>query len=124
MPLVRPTLRFPAALAAAILFGVPPVLRAQDPAEVNPTTVHVTLENARVRVLEAVLTPGAKEKLHTHPACVVHVVAGGKARNHTADGKSSEAELVAGSTSYREPTTHWAENIGTSTIRLVIVELK
>jgi hypothetical protein len=25
---------------------------------------------------------------------------------------------------YREPVTHWAENIGTTTIRLVLVELK
>jgi hypothetical protein len=25
---------------------------------------------------------------------------------------------------YREPITHWAENIGTTTMRLVVVELK
>jgi len=31
---------------------------------------------------------------------------------------------VAGQTTYRDATTHWAENVGTTTIRLIIVELK
>ena len=97
---------------------------AQDPAQVNAKLVKVKLENARVRVLEAVLQPGDKENLHSHPAYVTYVVAGGKIRNHTADGKSTEAELKTGEVLYRDPVTHWAENIGTTTIRVVLVELK
>jgi hypothetical protein len=31
---------------------------------------------------------------------------------------------VTGQTIYRDPLTHWAENIGTTTIRLLLVELK
>jgi hypothetical protein len=27
-------------------------------------------------------------------------------------------------TAYRDPVTHWAENIGSTTIRLIVVELK
>jgi quercetin dioxygenase-like cupin family protein len=102
----------------------PTVAPAQDPAVVNAKTIHVDLQNARVRVLEAVLQPGEKEQLHSHPAYVVYVVAGGKVRNHSADGKASEAELVTGETIYREPLTHWSENIGTTAIHLVLVELK
>ena len=52
------------------------------------------------------------------------VIEGGKVRNHLADGKVVESELATGQTLYREPTTHWAENIGTTTIRLILVELK
>jgi quercetin dioxygenase-like cupin family protein len=75
-------------------------------------------------VLEATLPPGAKEARHAHPAYVIYVLAGGKTRNHAADGTTTEAEFRTGQTIYREPLTHWAENIGATTIRLVLVELK
>jgi beta-alanine degradation protein BauB len=97
---------------------------AQDPAVVNAKTVRVKLENSRVRVFEARLKPDEKEQLHSHPAYVVHVIAGGKVRNHGADGRTTEYELVTGDTLYRDPITHWAENIGTTTIHLIVVELR
>jgi quercetin dioxygenase-like cupin family protein len=113
-----------AATAAALVLLSPQRAAAQDPAVVNAKTIRVKLENDRVRVLEATLAPGEKEQLHSHPAYVIYVIEGGKVRNHAADGTVSEAELAAGDTIYREPLTHWAENIGTTTIRLVLVELK
>src|SRR5689334_10722039 len=97
---------------------------AQDAPTANPATVHVTFENDRVRILESALPPGAKEKIHSHPACVVHFIEGGKARNHAADGTVTDSEIKAGVTAYREPVTHWTEDIGTTTIRAVIGELK
>jgi quercetin dioxygenase-like cupin family protein len=75
-------------------------------------------------VLEATLKPGARENLHSHLSSLFYVVKGGKIRNHRADGGVSEAELKAGDVTYRDPLTHWAENIGTTTIRLILVELK
>ena len=108
----------------ALLFLAAAVVVAQDVAVVNPKTTKVTLDNNRVRVIEAVLQPGQKEQLHSHPASVVYVIAGGKARNHSADGSTKDIEYKPGDTFYREPLTHWAENIGTTTIRLVLVELK
>lgn len=110
-----------AAAAALILSGA---ARAQDAAAVNPKTIHVTLDNERIRVFEAVLEPGDKEQMHSHPANVFYVIQGGKIRSHSADGKATERELHVGETIYRGPLTHWAENIGTTTIRLVLVELK
>ena len=35
-----------------------------------------------------------------------------------------EERFPVGATLYREPVTHWTENIGTTTLRSVIVELK
>ncbi len=96
----------------------------QDPAVVNAKTIRVTLENDRVRVLEAVLQPGDKEQLHNHPAYVFYVLEGGTMRNHLPDGKTSDSKLEAGQVFFREPLTHWAENIGTTTVRVVLVELK
>ena len=96
----------------------------QDAAVANPTTVQVKLDNPSVRVLETMLNPGQKEHLHSHPACVIYVIAGGKVRSHMADGASVDGELNTGATIYREPVTHWTENIGTSPIHLIITELK
>src|SRR5215212_3436079 len=96
----------------------------QDPAVVNAKTIKVKFENDKVRVLEAELPPGVKEAVHSHPAYVIYVMAGGKVRNHAADGKASESELKTGDVLYRDPLTHAAENIGTTTMHFILVELK
>ena len=110
-----------AGLAMLLVSGVS---HAQDAAVVNPETIRVRLENDRVRVLEAVIPPGTREQMHSHPANVIHVVEGGKLRSHSPDGKATEATFKDGEVLYREPVTHWAENIGTTQIRVLIVELK
>jgi beta-alanine degradation protein BauB len=96
----------------------------QDPLVVNSNTIVLKLENSRVRVLEATLKPGDKEKIHSHPAYVIYVITGGKFRNHAADGTVTDGEFKTGDVIYREPLTHSAENIGDTTIRLELVELK
>lgn len=98
--------------------------REQDPLVVNSGTIALKLENNRVRVLEATIKPGDKEKTHSHPAYVIYVIAGGKFRNHAQDGTVTDGEFKTGDVIYRDPITHWAENIGNTTIRLVLVELK
>ena len=97
---------------------------AQDPAIALAKTVKVKFENDKVRVLEAELPAGVREAVHSHPAYVIYVIAGGKVRNYAADGTTSEAELKTGDVIYRDPLTHSAENIGTTTLHLVLVELK
>jgi len=99
--------------------------RSQDPLVVNSTTIALKLENSRVRVLEATLKPGDKEKTHSHPAYVIYVIQSGKYRNHAADGTVTDREFHTGDVIYRDPISqHWAENIGDTTIRLELVELK
>jgi quercetin dioxygenase-like cupin family protein len=96
----------------------------QDPLKVNSKTIALKMENARVRVLEATIKPGDKEGLHSHPAYVIYVIAGGKFRNHAADGAVTDGEFKTGDVIYRDPVTHWAENTGDTTIHLILVELK
>jgi hypothetical protein len=55
---------------------------------------------------------------------VIYVIAGGKFRNHATDGTVTDGEFKTGDVIYRDPVTHWAENIGNTTIRLILVELK
>ena len=111
-------------VAAGFLIAGPRVAAAQDPAVVNAKSINVKLENAKVRVLEASIAPGQKENMHSHPAYVIYVIEGGKMRNHAADGKTAETEFKAGDVIYRDAVTHWAENVGTTTVHLILVELK
>ncbi len=111
-------------LVTGLVRGDASVARVQDPLIVNAKTIALKLENSRVRVLEATLKPGDKEQTHSHPAYVIYVIAGGKFRNHAQDGTVTDGEFKTGDVIYREPVTHWAENIGDTTIRLELVELK
>lgn len=113
-----------ALLATAFVRGDASVRHAQDPLVVNSSTITLKLENSRVRVLEATLKPGDKEKTHSHPAYVIYVIEGGRVRTHGADGRVAEADFKTGDVIYWEAVTHWAENIGDTTIRLELVELK
>ena len=113
-----------AAIAAVALSGGL-LLAGQDPAVVNSKIITVKLENDRVRVLEAKIAPGEKEQPHSHPASIIYVIDGGTMRNHAADGTVSDTTYKAGDTISRQAITrHWAENIGSTTVRLVLVELK
>src|SRR5438477_4561954 len=113
-----------AVIATFTFIGWTTSLSAQDPAVVNAKTIKVKFENDRVRVLEAELPPGVKEQVHSHPAYVIYVLAGGKYRNYAVDGKTTEGEFKAGDVLYRDPLTHAAENIGNTTLHLILVELK
>ena len=100
------------------------IAQAQDPLVVNADTVHLKLENERVRVLESNLPPGGKENMHSHPAYVVYVIKGGTTRTHFPDGKVVDTVLEPGTVIYRDPVTHWAENIGATESNVLMVELK
>ncbi len=97
---------------------------ALDPALVVPTDVKVRFENDSVRVVEALIPPGFKEKLHTHPPYVTYVLDGGNVRLHNPDGTSRDAVLTPGQAYFTGAITHWAENTGTSTLRLILVEMR
>jgi beta-alanine degradation protein BauB len=117
---------FPMLLAACapLLLAASAAAPSLDPLVVNAELEHARLDNSHVRVIEGVLQPGDKEKMHSHPAFVTYVIAGGKIRNHFADGTVVDAELKTGDVLYREPQTHWVENTGTTTLRFLVVELK
>src|SRR5947208_13757072 len=122
-------MRIRALIILAITAALSLVLRAmpayaQDPAVVNSKTIKVKFENDRVRVMEAILPPGVKEQVHSHPAYVIYVLEGGRYRNYASDGKVTEGELKTGEVLFREPLTHAAENIGDKPLHMILVELK
>ena len=99
-------------------------LAAPSADQATPNVVKLKFENDRVRILETLSNPGDHELQHSHPGNVVVVLEGAKLRITTADGKSNEVEFKAGDAFWREPVTHSAENIGSTRLHAIIVELK
>jgi quercetin dioxygenase-like cupin family protein len=94
-----------------------------DAAQVAPDVYKVVFENARVRVLEVQMRPGAKSAMHFHPDYVVHALTPVKVRFTAGDGSSQEAEFPAG-VLWRDAEEHAVENISDADLRAVFIELK
>jgi len=93
--------------------------------EVSPDIYTVLLENEHVRVLEYLIEPGQKEAWHTHRPKVSYIISGGMLRITTADGDSFVVDEKSGYTAWMGAVgRHFGENIGTTAIRIVLVELK
>ncbi len=84
----------------------------------------VLLDNHRVRVLELRLPPGDCEPMHSHPEYIVYVLSPATMRMTGDDGSTKVVELTAGQVSFGAPTRHSGENIGQTTLRELIIELK
>ena len=77
-----------------------------------------------MRVCEVTAKPGAKIATHSHPDHFAYVLAPGKMRITTADGKSTDADFKVGETIWIPAETHQGENIGATEIKVIVVELK
>ena len=110
--------------ATVALFFVAGTALAQDPVKASPNNYEVLLENDRVRVLEFRAKPGEKEPMHSHPAYVRYALSGGKTKFSYPDGKTGEREIKPGTASWSEAVTHSGENVGTTEVHTVLIELK
>lgn len=96
-----------------------------DPVTVSPESFSVLLENDQVRVVEYVLQPGQRDAWHTHPPKVSYVVDGGTLRITTEDGQSFLTEEHTGSAVWMDALgLHFAENVGETPVRIVLMEVK
>jgi quercetin dioxygenase-like cupin family protein len=112
------------------LLAALPLLSFSEPAPIDaltasPGNFKLLLENEHVRVLEYTLAPGQRDEWHTHPPKVSYVVSGGKVRVTTEDGKSFLADEEAGTASWMGALgRHFVENVGSTTVRVVLTEVK
>lgn len=87
----------------------------------------VVLENARVRVKDVTFAPGdVNPGMHTHELAHVGVILTPGSLTFTEPGKPAETvKFEAGSVGFREAkVTHQAGNPGTTSMRVIEVELK
>lgn len=87
--------------------------------------VNNLVDNKMVHAAEVTLEPGQKTDMHTHPAHFYYALSEGKMMVHYKDGKEETIELKPGESGFSDPERpHIAENVGTTTIKFLIVELK
>ncbi|MFV5695864.1 cupin domain-containing protein [Flavobacterium sp. LB3P122] len=100
-------------------------LYAQDPMKVSSNVYKkILLENDKVRVMEVEFKPGMTTSWHSHPNHVIYAETGGSIEI-TEKGKTATAmEIKTGSAMYMPAVTHMAKNVGNSTIKLIVTEMK
>ena len=96
-----------------------------DPVKQSPQYYTVRIDNDRMRVVEYRLPPGQKEPKHSHPPGFVYSLADAKMKIETfPDGAWTEHDYHAGDLAWRDAVTHAAENVGTTEVHAIAVELK
>ncbi|MGO8805455.1 MAG: cupin domain-containing protein [Candidatus Bathyarchaeia archaeon] len=96
---------------------------AKDPLVIASNVYKVLNENEKVRVLEVIFKPGDFAKMHHHPDHVVYAKRGGK-MNFLSGGKTQDMDIETGSVIFLDAQDHEAKNIGSTTIDLIVFELK
>ena len=107
--------------------GVPAGVAASEEQRGSGLTARVTLENARVRVLDYLSVAGSDvcgSGRHFHPAHLTIYLTPVRVRGLKDDGTTVVSDRKAGDVAWFEAGWHAAENIGPPGARLCMVELK
>ncbi len=96
-----------------------------DPVAVSSEYYNVLLENEFVRVVEYSLPPGARDNPHTHPPKYMYVLEGGRLQIAPEGEAPFVSEETAGHGNWSPSRAlHTAENVGETTVRILLVEPK
>lgn len=97
---------------------------AQDPVHVNPRSVSVAFEDARVRVLRTLYAPHEKVALHAHPAIAGVSITASHLRITPSGGTPLEISRSAGEVYWSEPTAHSVESLSDEPTETIEIEFK
>jgi quercetin dioxygenase-like cupin family protein len=100
-------------------------LYAQDPVKAAPNVfVKVMIDNDKVRMMEADFAPGDVAPWHHHPNYVTYVLTDGQLEITIKDKQPEIVNVNAGGYMYSPTETHMIKNVGTTPVKLLIIELK
>jgi quercetin dioxygenase-like cupin family protein len=108
-----------------LLLSMSTGVQAQNLVKVAPKGFTKTLlENDQVRVLQIESAPGETTPWHSHPNYILYPLTDGKLE---VTDKGQTAKILgfkAGEALYFPAVTHMVKNIGNTTVKMVITELK
>jgi beta-alanine degradation protein BauB len=114
-----------ASVFIGLLLTLSTTMSAQDPIKAAANVYKkVLLDNDQVRVLQVEFAPGDVAPCHQHPNHVIYALNNGKLEITDKGKPASVLEIKAGDTMYLAAVTHMAKNVGTTTLKLVVTELK
>lgn len=99
---------------------------AEDKFALSTIVTKIILENDKVKVYENIYRPGDNNAAIPASAIrIVHIIKGGRLMRKYADGTTKAVELKTGATQYLDAgQAYVATNVGKTTIRTYIVQLK
>jgi quercetin dioxygenase-like cupin family protein len=97
---------------------------ALDATKVAPVLYKLKNDTLGIRVLEINYKPGQSSAMHSHPDNALYVTEGGKAEFTGKDGKKNVMEFRKGMAAVGPAETHSVKNIGTTTMKAILVEVK
>ncbi|MEP7165835.1 MAG: cupin domain-containing protein [Ferruginibacter sp.] len=112
----------------AVLASTPtemPAAKADDMDAVKmaPGLYKVLSDTGGIRILEVNYKPGDSSAMHSHPDNVLYVINGGKGEFTAKDGSKRVIDLKAGMISRRPAESHAVKNVGTTTLKAILVEV-
>ncbi len=110
--------------AASLFFAFAGAAMAQDPLKVGAGVYTLAFENERTRVCDIQFEPGEKVATHSHPDHMVYVLSAGTLEISKPDGSKSVVEATPGQILWIPAETHWAQNVGKTTLHAIVVEFK
>jgi quercetin dioxygenase-like cupin family protein len=84
----------------------------------------VLLDNDQVRVILVESVPGIATPWHSHPNHLIYALTDGKLEITDQGKKPVVYEIKAGQVLYFPAVTHMVKNIGTTTLKMILTELK
>jgi quercetin dioxygenase-like cupin family protein len=94
-----------------------------DAVKVAPGLYTVAKDSMGIRVLNIMYKPGDSSAMHSHPDNALYVIDGGKAEFTAKDGSKRVVEMKSGMAMIGGAETHSVKNIGTTTLRAILVEV-
>ena len=114
-----------ASLFIGILLTFSTATYAQDFVKVAAQgTTKVLLDNDQVRVIQVETAPGQETSWHSHPNYVMYALTDGKLETTEKGKPATVLNFKAGEALFMPAVTHMAKNVGTTTVKLVLTELK
>jgi quercetin dioxygenase-like cupin family protein len=122
---VKTNTKFLTSLIIGFLLTFSSAIYAQDFVKVAAQgTTKVLLENDQVRVVQIETAPGGVTPWHSHPNYILYALTDGKLES-TEKGKAATVlNVKAGEALFMPAETHMVKNVGTTTVKLVLTELK
>jgi len=96
----------------------------QDVSKAASNVYMLKSDTLGVRIYEVKWPAGAVAAMHTHPDHGGYVIEGGTLSITDKDGKTEEMTFKAGDAFFGGPETHSATNIGKTTMKAVIFEVR
>jgi len=94
-----------------------------DAVRVAPGLYTVLKDSMGIRVLNVLYKPGDSSAMHSHPDNALYVIDGGKGEFTGKDGSKQVAEFKPGMAMIRGAESHTVKNIGTTTLKAILVEV-